>query len=93
MKTIWENDFGEEFETQEEARENVYERMELDDYLTRISDIIDVDKLLRWAWGKADFFETFDEEVLDAERRFFEDNYHECVVEDEEKEEDEEEDE
>lgn len=87
MKTVWENDFGEEFETEEEAHDNLYERMELDDYLTRIGDRVDVQKLLRWAWRQGGFYEAFYDEIVAAEDSFFEENYREVQAEDNEEDE------
>lgn len=80
---MWENDWGEEFDTEEEARENIHEHMDRDDYKWRLGYIISCDKLLAWAMEQDAFYERFQEEISRAEGEFFEDNYHEVEEEDE----------
>lgn len=73
----WENDWGEEFETEEEARENVLENIEWADYEEQFFDIVPFHNLFEWARKQDGFFEDFEMELCEAENRFFNDNYHE----------------
>lgn len=80
---MWENDWGETFDTEEEARENVYEHMKRDDYEWQLEYIISHDKLLAWAMEQDAFYERFQEEISKAEAEFFDEFYHEVEEEDE----------
>lgn len=86
MKTIWENDFGEQFDTMEEARDAMYDNMELTDYIEGLADKIDIRSLLEWCWFHTDnkFIEDFEDKIYEVEDDFFNENYHEVEVEDEE---------
>lgn len=86
MKTIWENEFGEQFETEEEAREDVYESMELQDYINGLAEKIDKSQLLEWCWQqtKGKFIDDFNDEIAEVEDDFFRENYYEVEVENEE---------
>jgi hypothetical protein len=79
---MWENDWGETFDTEEEARENVQQHMEREDYELQLEYIISHSKLLAWAMEQDAFYERFEEEISKAEAEFFDENYHE-VAEDE----------
>lgn len=85
MKTIWENEFGEQFETEEEARDAMYDNMELADYIEGLADKIDLRSLLEWCWQNTDnkFIEDFEDKIYEVEDDFFNENYHEVEVEDE----------
>ena len=74
---MWENDFGETFDTEEEARENVWEHMEREDYEDELEYIINHSKLLSWAMDQDAFYERFQEEISKAEAEFFDEYYHE----------------
>ena len=78
----WENYWGEEFETEEDARENVCEHMEWDDYENEMQYTISWHDLFEWARKQEGFFDHFEIDFYDAENEFFKANYHE--VEDEE---------
>lgn len=86
MKTIWENEFGEQFETEEEARENAFDTMALGEYIDRLAKKIDKSQLLEWCWQQTHgkFIDDFNDEIAEVEDDFFRDNYYEVEVEDEE---------
>ena len=88
--TIWENGFGEQFDTFDEAQENVYKNMELDDYFAYMAAQFDSSEdLLRVIYERLnarnkrqsitpiDFWELFEDESYTAEERYFNDNYYE----------------
>lgn len=92
--TIWKNDFGEQFDTFDEARENVFENMRLDDYFERMAaQFTDSEELLRTIYNRIhgrlnkgsrfDFWELFEDESYTAEEQFFNDNYYEIETEEE----------
>lgn len=87
--TIWENDYGEQFEDFDDAWESVSENMTVDDYLQYMEDHVDVRKLLQWAWKQAGFVDDWYAMLDDAETQYFKDNYHKIEVEDENDEEEE----
>lgn len=95
MPSIWENEFGEQFDTYEEARENVYEHMELNDYFERMAaQFIDSETLLRTIYIRIDnlldegyrfnFWDLFEDESHTAEEQYFNDNYYEVEPEEDE---------
>ena len=73
----WKNDWGEEFETEEDARDNVIERMDWSDYEQEMQYSISWTDLFRWARQQDGFFEHFETDFSNAENEFFEANYHE----------------
>jgi len=77
MSTHWENDFGEEFETEEEARDDVYEKMDQIDLIEGLKTSISFTTLLAWAIKQPNFWDDFNDAVYEAENMFFHDNYHE----------------
>lgn len=81
----WENEFGDEFETREEAFEDVTEKMNDMDLACSLESIIGFKALLDWAMAQDGFWEHFCDEIEQAEMEFFSDNYYE--VEDEEEDE------
>lgn len=78
----WENDWGEEFETEEDAREDVVEKMDWSAYEDELQYTISWHTLFEWARQQDGFFERFETNFYDAENEFFKANYHE--VEDDE---------
>lgn len=74
---MWKNDWGEEFDTEEDARENVWKHMGRDHYEDRLEYIINHSKLLSWAMDQDAFYEAFQKEINEAEEEFFDDYYHE----------------
>lgn len=78
---MWVNDWGEEFKTEEEARENVWEHMDREDYEYQLGYIISQERLLKWAMEQDAFYEAFQDEISKAENEFFNDAYH--LIEDE----------
>ena len=82
MNTHWENEWGDEFETEEEAREDSYERMDHTDLNEELGMVLSYNDLLNWCWKQPNFIDEFWEAIEEAERNYFENNYYE--VEDEE---------
>ena len=79
----WENDWGNEFEDMEAAREDARERMDDDAYMNELGYLISYDRLLRYAMNNAPgFWDDFADEVADAENEFFHANYHEVIDDD-----------
>ena len=79
----WVSDFGGEFDEKWEAQENVFETMETEDYIEGLKSRISFDTLLRYCWGREDFWNDFEDTISDVEQDFFEANYHEVEDEDE----------
>lgn len=73
----WESDFGEEFENEECAREDVCQNMTWDDYEEYFRTNIRFHDLFEHLKKMPNFFETFEDEFMAAENKFFIDNYHE----------------
>ena len=73
---MWENEWGETFDTKEEARENVWEHMDRENYEWRLEDFISHSKLLSWAMEQDAFYEAFQDEIGKAEADFFDDYYY-----------------
>lgn len=63
-------EFGNEFETYEEAAESCVETMETDDYIESLEYQIDYSRLLNWAMKQQSFFEDFEDEIHKAEEEF-----------------------
>lgn len=79
----WENDFGDEFETREEAFEDVTEKMDDMDLARGLESIIEFKVLLEWAMKQDGFWDHFCDEIEQAEMEFFDDNYYEVIDEEE----------
>ena len=73
----WENDWGDTFDTEEEARNTAMEQMTIDNYFDRLFTAIDHEDLLRWAWNQPNFLDDFMTEISAVEDDFFESHYHE----------------
>ena len=80
----WENDWGEEFETEKDAREDVVEKMDWDAYEQEMQYSISWHDLFKWAREQPGFFDHFEIDFYNAENEFFNANYHEVDEEDEE---------
>lgn len=75
--THWENDWGDEFETEEDARNDATERMDWPNYEDELQYIISFHQLFTWARKQEGFVEHFENEFYEAEDNFFTSNYHE----------------
>ena len=82
MSTHWENDWGDEFETREDAFNDACERMDRTDLNEELGMVLSYSDLLDWCWRQPNFIDEFYEAIEEAERNWFENNYYE--VEDEE---------
>lgn len=78
--TKWENDFGDIFDTEEEARESISDYITIEDYRELIP--LDFRKALEIILRRCS--EEIEDELLEAEEKFFKEYYYETAVEDEE---------
>ena len=67
MKTIYETDYGEQYEDHDEAVQSVIDNMDLSETFNAIEDNMSMRTLLEWAWKQPNFFEDFCDEICDAE--------------------------
>ena len=81
--TKWKNDFGDIFDTEEEARDSISDYITIEDYIVLIS--LDFRKALEIILRRCP--EEINNELSEVEEEFFKDNYYEIGVEDEEDEE------
>jgi hypothetical protein len=72
---MWQNEWGDTFETEEEARDNVIEQMDWDDFKEYMQYSINWNDLFEWARKQEGFFEEFENQFCDAENEFFEQYY------------------
>ena len=79
----WENEFGDEFATREEALESVTEKMDYTDLACALEYSIGFRTLFDWAMQQDGFWDHFCKEIESAETEFFNDNYYEVEEEDE----------
>lgn len=79
--TKWENDFGDIFDTEEEARDSIFNYMTIEDYAALIP-LDFFEKALGIILRRCP--EEIEDELLEAEEQFFKDSYYEIEVEDEE---------
>lgn len=82
--TKWENDFGDIFDIEEEARDSIFNYMTIEDYIKLIP--LDFEKALGIILRRCP--EEIEDELSGAEEKFFEDFYYKIKVEDEEDNED-----
>ena len=83
----WENYFGGSFETEEDAREDAELSQEWDDIEEFFQMNVDYHKLFEFAREHyEDFFNRFEDELLESTEEFFRDNYYEVTGEEEEEE-------
>lgn len=88
-REYWYDDFGGEYETEEEARERVPELMTSDDYAYYIKEYITYDMLFSYAMnGYDDFQDYFEDEIESAEDSFFNEHFHKDIKYNEEEDED-----
>lgn len=66
--------------TEEEAREDMYEKIGIDDYLYYMP--ISFDKILEWCFSQPEFREQFEDALASAEDEYFKENYTEIETED-----------
>ena len=77
----WENEFGDVFESREDAYEDSWNKMEDFELANALEYIIGFRALLEWAMQQDGFYEYFSEQIDEAENEFFSEHYYE--VEDE----------
>lgn len=66
----WHNDWGEEFDSYEEARDKTLEHMEEEDLLDFIFCCRNKDEIIRWAIRQEKFYEEFEDLIHQAEEDF-----------------------
>lgn len=66
----WHNDWGEEFDSYEEARDKTLEHMEEEDLLDFIFYCRNKDEIIRWAIRQEKFYEEFEDLIHQAEEDF-----------------------
>ena len=76
-ETKWVSEWGDEFETEEEARDDALEKMDWNDYVDEFEYLISYRELLDWARQQPGFWERFEQDASEAEGEFFDRNYHE----------------
>ena len=77
--THWENNYGDVFETEEQARENAVQEMSWDDICEYFKTVMTFDDLFDTVRRRMrNFYEEFEMEIMDAEDDYFNKNYHEC---------------
>ena len=73
---------GNEYETEEEARDEMYEEMDFDDYMEYLD--LSVSKIFqKLRDAGVDYFGIFEDEFCEAENRYFDWNYSTIETEDE----------
>ena len=84
----WENYFGTTFETEEDAREDAELSQEWNDIEEYFQMNVSYHKLFEFACEHyEDFFNRFEDELLESTEEFFRGNYYEVTDEEEEEEE------
>ena len=73
---MWENEWGQEFDSEEEAFNDVHDKMEWSDYKESMQYSISWDALFDFARNHEDFFDHFEREISRAEEEFFTNYYH-----------------
>lgn len=74
---MWTNEWGNEFDNEQDARLDVPSRMSWDDYKNELMYSISFDELIDWARDQIGFESHFSEQLKQAEDEFFENNYYE----------------
>lgn len=67
----WFDDWGTEFESEEEAREHTQQNMTWEDYKNEFQYIVSYDELLDWAKDTWGFEEHFSDAIMQAENEYF----------------------
>ena len=86
MKTLYETDYGEQYEDYDDAIQSVIKNMSLDELFDALEETISMRTLLAWAWKQADFVDRFCDEICEAEDTWAQQYVTEIEVEDEEEE-------
>ena len=72
----WINDWGDEFDNEEDARQRAREQMNWNNYKNELIYILTIDQILDWAREQEGFYDAFQDELACAEGEFFLSNYH-----------------
>lgn len=67
----WFDDWGTEFESEEEAREHTRQNMTWEQYKDEFQYIVSYDELLDWAKDALGFEEHFSDAIMQAENEHF----------------------
>lgn len=87
MKTMYETDYGEQYEDYEDAVQSVIDNMSLDELFDALEETISMRTLLEWAWKQADFIDYFGDDICIAEEKHAQQYVTEIEVEDEDEDE------
>ena len=83
MKTMYETDYGEQYEDYESAIQSMIENMTLDELFDALEETISMRTLLEWAWKQESFMDHFCDDVCIAEEKWAQQYVQEIEVEDE----------
>lgn len=72
---MWYNEWGEEFDSEEAARDNIHEHMDAEFYEAELTYIIPYGELLSWAMDQEAFHEHFQDQISQAQNEFFKTYY------------------
>ena len=67
---MWHNEWGEDFNSYEEARDETLKRMDEEDYLDVLTTPAIALKIVKWAMKKEDFYDQFQDEIDRIEQEF-----------------------
>lgn len=68
---MWENEWGDIFDSEEEAYEDCCSRMTIDDYADGMIYHLSYDDLLQWAMEQEGFWEHFEDIMANIRQEFF----------------------
>lgn len=72
---MWENEWGDTFNSEEEAYEDCLDRMTTEDYADEMFFHLSSDDLLHWAMEQEGFWERFADVIADIRQEFFTNYY------------------
>lgn len=79
---MWESEWGDTFDSEEEAYEDCLSRMTIEDYADEMIFHLSYDDLLQWAMKQEGFWEQFENTMKEIREEFFRNYYSEVEDED-----------
>ena len=70
---MWHNEWGEDFDSYEEARDETLKHMDEDDYLDVLCTPLIATKIVEWAMKKEGFYDQFQDIIERIEQEFLDD--------------------
>lgn len=67
---MWHNEWGEDFNSYEEAREETLKHMDEEDYLDVLTTPAIAWEIVKWAMKKEDFYDQFQDKIDRIEQEF-----------------------